>query len=260
MKKIIKQGPGRLCPLLIRNLSGHTTELFILAEISEADILKALKGKSGIYKWTNLVNGKSYVGSSANLRRRIQEYFNLERTRRELERGESMVYKALLKYGYSNFTLEILETINIANLSFEEAKVLLLDREQYYIDLLNPKYNILKSAGSNLGMVLSPETREKMSRAKLGISSHRKGKKGLEAFSVESMKKMSENSGMSKCIYVYSLDHVLLFPPYSSIKDCASSLNISRYRIGRALDKEKIVDKFLFSTTLRQDWDNSILT
>jgi hypothetical protein len=85
------------------------TTLFNLANVSQADVLKFLNGKSGIYKWTNSLNGKSYVGSSISLHRRIQEYFNPERSLRELKRGESMFYKSLLKYGYLNFTLEILE-------------------------------------------------------------------------------------------------------------------------------------------------------
>ena len=134
MKKIIKQGPGRLCPLLIRNLSGHTTELFILAEISEADILKALKGKSGIYKWTNLVNGKSYVGSSINLTIRLNVYFN--KNRLVTGSGNRMaIYQAISKYGLENFTLETLEYC---------CKDATIEREQFYLDKLQPEYNLLK--------------------------------------------------------------------------------------------------------------------
>jgi group I intron endonuclease len=40
------------------------------------------------------------------------------------------------------FRLEILEYCPIS---------IVLDREQFYIDKLNPEYNILKIAGSNLG-------------------------------------------------------------------------------------------------------------
>ena len=46
-----------------------------------------------------------------------------------------MIYRALLKNGYSNFQLEILE--------FCEPD-LVLNREQYYLDLLDPEYNNLK--------------------------------------------------------------------------------------------------------------------
>lgn len=89
------------------------------------------------------------------------------------------MYKSLLKYGYINFTLEILEVVNVDGLTSTEARSILLDKEQYYIDLLEPEYNILKKAGSNLGIKMSSETRAKMSKAKLGKPSHRKGLKGL---------------------------------------------------------------------------------
>lgn len=233
--------------------------LFNLAEVSQAEVLKSLNGKSGIYKWTNNLSGKSYVGSSINLHRRIQEYFNPERSLRELKRGESILYKSLLKYGYQSFTLEILEIVNVDNLNSTEARIMLLDREQYYIDLLKPDYNILKVAGSNLGAKMSPETRAKISKSKLGVPSHRKGLKGLEAFSAESLLKMSENSGMKKLVYVYGLDHVLLFPPFSSINACASALGLSRFQISRSLDKDKVVKNYIFASKIKEEYNNSIL-
>lgn len=59
------------------------------------------------------------------------------------------ISKALLKYGYSNFTLDILEYCDNNNVRL---------REQHYIDLLKPDYNILKIAGSSLGFTHSEET------------------------------------------------------------------------------------------------------
>ncbi len=239
--------------------TGVETQLFNLAEVSTSDVLKSLNGKSGIYRWTNTLNNKSYVGSSIDFNSRIKEYFNSERSLRELKRGESMLYKSLLKYGYINFTLEILEVVNVDGLTSTEARSILLDKEQYYIDLLEPEYNILKKAGSNLGIKMSSETRAKMSMAKLGKPSHRKGLKGLEAFTAESLQKMSDNSGMKKRVYVYSSDHVLLFPPFLSVKSCASSLELSRYKISRALDKDQVVEKYIFASNIQEKWDNSIL-
>ena len=51
-----------------------------------------------------------------------------------------------------NFKLEILEFCN---------KDEVLSREQYYLDLLKPEYNILKKAGSNLGFKHSEFTKAK---------------------------------------------------------------------------------------------------
>jgi hypothetical protein len=64
-----------------------------------------------------------------------------------------MIFRSLLKNGYSNFSLNILEYC-----SPEKA----IEREQYYLDFLKPEYNILKKAGSSLGRKHSDEAKEKM--------------------------------------------------------------------------------------------------
>ena len=38
-------------------------------------VFKDNKNKSGIYRWTNKINNKSYVGSSENLDRRLSNYY-----------------------------------------------------------------------------------------------------------------------------------------------------------------------------------------
>jgi len=71
----------------------------------------------------------------------------------------SLIARALIKYGYYNFQLEILEYCEPSNC---------IDREQYYIDLLKPEYNILKTAGSKLGSKHSVETKNKISLSLIG--------------------------------------------------------------------------------------------
>jgi group I intron endonuclease len=61
--------------------------------------------------------------------------------------------RALLKYGYSNFTLEILEYCATKDV---------IQREQYYLDSLKPGYNIVKKAGSTLGYKHIEETLKKI--------------------------------------------------------------------------------------------------
>jgi len=45
----------------------------------------------------------------------------------------------------------------------------LLKREQYFLDLLLPTYNIEKIAGSSIGVVRSEETKAKISQSLKGV-------------------------------------------------------------------------------------------
>ncbi len=111
-------------------------------------ILENNKGKAGIYRWTNIINFKSYIGSANNLRTRFWVYFSNNR----LLNSKMPIYKAILKYGYTNFKLEILE--------YCSPDIVLL-REQHYIDILKPEYNVLSVAGSTIGYKHTTETMEK---------------------------------------------------------------------------------------------------
>jgi group I intron endonuclease len=111
-------------------------------------IIQENKDKSGIYRWTNKLSGKSYVGSSINLSKRFNQYFSpkLLSNRRYI----SLIYQALLKYKFENFRLEILEYCD---------KESVICREQFYLDLLKPKYNIYLKAGSPMGFKHSEKSR-----------------------------------------------------------------------------------------------------
>lgn len=128
------------------------------AELDKKIIVKENRGKSGIYRWLNTVNGKTYIGSSVNLTIRFNVYFN--KNRLTTGSGSRMaINKAILKYGLGNFSLEILEYCD---------KRSLIKREQFYLDNLKPEYNLLKVAGSNLGNKHSMLTRKMISDSALG--------------------------------------------------------------------------------------------
>jgi group I intron endonuclease len=78
--------------------------------------------------FTNKVTNDFYIGQSKNLYNRFLNYFNPAYLRRL---SNSIIGRAILKYGYSNFSLTILEYCDKANLT---------EREQYYMDKLNPVY------------------------------------------------------------------------------------------------------------------------
>lgn len=111
-------------------------KIFSNADVDKVTILNYVKGKAGIYMWTNNLNGKKYVGSSVNLRRRLLEYYNVNRL---LNETSMPVYKSLLKYGYINFSFTILEFCDVDSL---------MSREKHYFDVYSPEYNILKTPGS----------------------------------------------------------------------------------------------------------------
>jgi len=136
--------------------------------------------RSGIYRWTNKINNKCYVGSSINLTKRLRYYYSLKFLQKTLLKEKSLIYSAILKYGYSNFSLDILEYCNIENL---------IEREQYYINNLKPKYNICKIANSRLGTKQSIETKKLMSLKSRGKNNGNFGKKAKE----ETIKKITKN-------------------------------------------------------------------
>jgi group I intron endonuclease len=75
----------------------------------------------------------------------------------QLKRGKSAIYSSILKHGHSSFSLEILEYCEPDNV---------VTREQHYLDLLKPEYNILKIAGSLKGFRHSEATKELMKIAR----------------------------------------------------------------------------------------------
>lgn len=134
------------------------TASYLDADTKKTAILQDNKNKVGIYRWVNLITGKSYIGSSGNLSDRFRQYFNINFLEREVIRNNSYIYKSLIKNGYSNFKLEILEYCELD---------VILEREQYYLDRFNPEYNILKIAGSFRGFKHSYDTKKVMSLKKM---------------------------------------------------------------------------------------------
>ena len=89
------------------------------------------------------------MGSAVNLTNRLKKYFTPIFLKKEILKYRSKINNSLLKYGYNKFSLDILE--------YYEPSAL-IKREQYYLDILKPEYNILKITGLRLGCKHSLET------------------------------------------------------------------------------------------------------
>ena len=90
----------------------------------------------GVYKITNIINGKFYIGSSKNI---YSRWYQHKKKLNDNIHGNAHLQNAWNKYGEKNFKFEIIEQC-INELQFE--------REQYYLNKLNPfdnnGYNIVR--------------------------------------------------------------------------------------------------------------------
>lgn len=117
--------------------------------------------RSGIYRIINSVNGNIYIGSSVDLIRRRKQHFIALLNNKHFNNHLQSAYN---KYGECNFEFEVIENIDFC----EDLQEKLLEREQYYLDLLKPEYNICRIAGS-FGMQHTEETKHKISDSTKGV-------------------------------------------------------------------------------------------
>ena len=77
-----------------------------------------------VYKITNKINQKCYIGSSIRVNKRWQQHIN-DANNPNNEKYNYPLYQAFRKYGIENFTFEIVEQCGIEQLD---------ERERYWIN------------------------------------------------------------------------------------------------------------------------------
>ena len=86
----------------------------------------------GIYKFTNKINNKTYIGQSKSIETRYKRHLY------DANKGSKTIFhRALIKYGIENFTFEIIEECDVSRLD---------EREKYYIK----QYGSLMPNGYNM--------------------------------------------------------------------------------------------------------------
>ena len=129
----------------------------------------------GIYKITNKINGKIYIGQSNNCERRFQEHCAPSRAKN----SRIPVDLAIKKYGKENFSFEVVEQCNLE---------LLNSREEYWIKYFNSikdGYNC--NAGGNQASIGSNNGRAKLTEEDIIVirkayAEHKKQKEIYEQF------------------------------------------------------------------------------
>lgn len=192
----------------------------------------------GIYKITNNVNKKIYVGKSINIKRRWREH----RSCYLKPDKDCYLYRAMRKYGIDNFTFEIIEECS------EDDN--LNEKERYWIEYYNSfKNGYNETQGGEGKNIFSPikiqelwdngysiiEIAQQLSCNELTV---RKNLKEYKNYSIEESSKRKreriiKNKIMSNAakkswgqkIYQYSLDGEYL-AEYDSLKDAANSCGL----------------------------------
>jgi group I intron endonuclease len=112
--------------------------------------------QSGVYQITNQVNGKRYIGSAVNLRKRKSQHFrflkNGNHPNIHLRRSSEI-------HGVEFFTFKEIVSCDSKNI---------IHWEQIAIDALKPEYNICPVAGNTSGRKFSEETKKKISNSHKG--------------------------------------------------------------------------------------------
>ena len=249
------------------NLLATTVIIYSNAGTDKSRILLDNKGKTGIYLWTHKESGKIYIGSAVDLSNRLKNYFN----KSYINQNKNMyINKALLCHGYSSFSLTILEYIDISNLSKENARKLILEREQYYIDSLFPHYDINPTAGSRLGSQHTEETKSFMKKIKIGennpmfgfihsAESKAKMKKPRSEETKAKMKKPKTEETKTRMsiakgggtIYIYDTNNSLV-NTFNSTRKATEFTNCSHVTITKYIKSGKLFkDKWIFSLILK---------
>lgn len=145
----------------------------------DSNINRENANKCGICKITNNIDNRIYIGSAVQFRkRRDLHVLKLKQNKHHSTHLQNFVNK----YGMNILFFDIIEECD----NFE----ILIEREQYYINMLKPEFNICKIAGSQIGIKRSDEFKRK-------ISERQKGKKLSELTKLKksiAMKEFAKNN------------------------------------------------------------------
>lgn len=214
-------------------------EGFVMKSARRSDLFL----KSGVYKIRCCINGEFYIGASGNLYSRKNEHLAALRKNEHYSKELQKVYNE-----YGSDSLEFL-VIEYCNIDF------LLDREQFYIDMLKPKFNSSPTAGSNRGIKYRTESIQKSAENRRGLKRTEEQRRKFSqarlntsyVVSEETKKKMSksqkEREGWKKSVLQIDLKSGEIIQIFSSVQEAEEKTGIAKSSISRVCIGSTIVRK-----------------
>lgn len=119
---------------------------------------------AGIYKITNKINNKVYIGmTTKDIEVRWKQHLKVSKSKND--KNHRLIHKAILKYGVKNFTFDKLYETDVINL--EHLKELEISYIEQYNSFKNG-YNLTKGGDGTYGYKLSKSRKDYLSKLYLG--------------------------------------------------------------------------------------------
>ena len=193
-----------------------------------------------VYKITNIINGKLYIGQTLDYEERVRHHKQTPFRKNSKEKNRPL-YRAMRKYGIENFKFEIIDTAE----TIEE----LNEKEIYWIGYYdscvdnNKGYNLDKGGKNGLK---SEETKRKIGEAQKGELNHAYGKRGGDCHNAKKVINITKNkiySSMLDCAIEEFGDKKFL-KQISKVCDANSNRQTYKGNIYRVFDeKGSVVEK-----------------
>lgn len=193
-----------------------------------------------IYKWTCKLDGKNYIGQTINERKRYLQHYNAER------RDVQLIDRAIYKKGVENFEYAVILTIHAETREelrkqLDEAEIIFIKVYQSHMST-GKGYNMTWGGMSRGSYNHTEETRQKLSKMKLGKKLSEKAKrniaaghKGLKKSELHKAHIQAAHKADMKRIRQCTVDGVLV-AEYESIKAAERTTGINRGGISACIN------------------------
>lgn len=184
----------------------------------------------GIYKITNLINNKIYIGQSTQINKRIyQHFYDAYHKNKNNNNYNTYFHKAIRKYGKDAFKIEIIEICPAEDLNLREQYWI-----KYYSSNINTKGYNLTTGGEGISTInrdniyqlwdqgySSIEIAHKLGYSQSGVTG------ALKAYSKYSIEEAHMRSAekRKKKVNQYNLDGSFI-QQFNSIKEASEALHL----------------------------------